>query len=286
MGPNVVEYVGKPGHWTCTGAALETTKKHSEPAEITFFSMPYSDTSQRVWTALEYLEIPYQYYGTNTRLRPPELIAISPRCLVPALRLNQFSPPSGLHESTAIIEYLNELSSTKGNNKSLFPPLEFSLSRALIRIQGDVIIRSIFPAFYRYIQCQEADLQASLLQEFLDGIERLIQLFQRAENEREDGAPKIGMWQEEGTLSFADVLVVPTLFRSKLVLGHYRNFSFDPLLAKYPRFQGYLDRLLGHPAFKATCNTDDVLLDCYEMFAFNLCRNQRATAVIEGRELP
>ncbi|KAF8318237.1 glutathione S-transferase [Clavulina sp. PMI_390] len=286
MAPNTVAYAGRPCHWECTGAALETTKKHADPADITFLAMPFSSFSQRVWTALEYLEIPYQVRAINLFEPPKDLFILSPKGLVPALQLGNTSPPRGLNESLVILEYINELSATKGNKKSLLPPPEYTWSRALIRLQADLISRTILPCFYRYVQCQEPSNQVQLLKEFLDGMEKLLQLFDRAEKEREENAPKFGLWQGGGSLSLADVLIVPWLHRGNVVLKHYRDFSWSILYPAYPRFETYLDRLLSLPAFQATCSTNEVLLDSYEMYAFNCCPSQIAKAINKGRELP
>lgn len=40
--------------------------------------------------------------------KPKELLEVSPRGLVPGLRLNNFNPPRSLNESTVIMEYLEE----------------------------------------------------------------------------------------------------------------------------------------------------------------------------------
>lgn len=42
--------------------------------------------------------------------KPAELLEISPKGLVPAIKLNGFHPPRALHESTVILEYLEEYS--------------------------------------------------------------------------------------------------------------------------------------------------------------------------------
>ena len=84
----------------------------------------------------------------------------------------------------------------------------------MIRLQCDHISRNIIPAFYRYLQAQEMDAQIEGGKEFLDGIETLIQLFERAENESE--AKECGLWNESGALSLADVLVAPCTFYRRL----------------------------------------------------------------------
>ena len=40
--------------------------------------------------------------------KPKELLEVSPKGLVPGLRLNQFDPPKALNESTVILEYAEE----------------------------------------------------------------------------------------------------------------------------------------------------------------------------------
>lgn len=50
------------------------------------------------------------------------------------------------------------------------------------------------------------------------------------------------------------------LFRAKVVLTHYRGFQ----MPHGERFDGWLERLFGHPSFKATCSTEQLYLDSYE----------------------
>lgn len=50
---------GKHYHRECTGTALETVKGHESVQDITFFGACFCPFVQRVWAALEYLEIPY-----------------------------------------------------------------------------------------------------------------------------------------------------------------------------------------------------------------------------------
>ncbi|KAF8318239.1 hypothetical protein DL93DRAFT_442882 [Clavulina sp. PMI_390] len=215
-----------------------------------------------------------------------EFLALSPKGLLPALRLNDFSPPRGLNESLVILDYLNDLSATKGNKKTLLPPVEFTWSRALLRLQADLISRTLVPTYFRYLQSQDPAIQEQHRLEIIDGIEKLIRLFERAEQEREDEAPKFGLWEEEGLLSLPDILLAPWVFRARITLKHYRGFSFSPVFASHPRFEGYVDRLMGHPAFKATCSTDDVCLDSAASYAANRSPSQIAAAINRGREIP
>jgi len=47
-----------------------------------------------------------------TKPKPKELLEVSPKGLVPGLKLNNYDPPRALHESTVIIDYLEEYIST------------------------------------------------------------------------------------------------------------------------------------------------------------------------------
>ena len=40
--------------------------------------------------------------------KPKELVELSPKGLVPALRLNKYTPPRALNESTVILDFLEE----------------------------------------------------------------------------------------------------------------------------------------------------------------------------------
>lgn len=52
------------------------------------------------------------------------------------------------------------------------------------------------------------------------------------------------------------------MYRAQLVLKHYRGFEFP----QGDKFNAWLRRLFTHPAFVATCSTDDLYLDSYERF--------------------
>ncbi|KAI6003141.1 glutathione S-transferase [Pisolithus albus] len=258
-----------------TGAAFDTVQRHATDQDITLFSGCFCPFTQRVWVALEYLEIPYKVCEVNPFKKPPELLELSPKGLVPALRLNNYSPPRALNESSVILEYLEDLASMS-TKRSLLPPLSEPYARALVRLQADYVNRTLFPAFYRYLEAQDPDAQIAGRKEFLDAIETLVGLFERAE--REVGGT--GLWKEGGELGLADLLVGPFLLRATNILKHYRGFE----LPRGPKFDRWLNRLLEHPAFKCTCSTDELYLDTYELYAFNRTNmTQAANAINTGR---
>ncbi|KAG0694000.1 thioredoxin-like protein [Suillus ampliporus] len=208
---------GKVYHRECTGPALETVQQHAHDQDITLFAGCFCPFVQRVWAALEYLQIPYKRHEVDPYQKPQELLNVLPKGLVPALMLNAFNPPRTLNESTVILDFLEDIAS-KSTHRSLFPPDPYA--KALVRLQSDHINRTLVPAFYRYLQAQDPEAQISGGKEFHVAIQSLVELFERAE--REVGGT--GLWIEGGNLGWADVVVGPCgIFRATNVLKHYRE---------------------------------------------------------------
>ncbi|KAI0711593.1 glutathione S-transferase C-terminal-like protein [Earliella scabrosa] len=277
---------GRSYYLQCTGDALETAKAHSHQAEgITLFGSCFCPFVQRVWVTLEHIGFDYTVNEVDPYKKPAELLELSPKGLVPALRLNTLDPPKALNESTVIMDFLEELaaSNTKRashTTESLFPPLSDPYARALVRLQADNVNRSLVPAFYRYLQAQDEAKQIEGAKGFIDAINGLVKLFERAERE---GYTAYGLWFEKGSLSYADVMAAPWLFRATNVLRHYRGF----VLPEGERFRAYIERILEHPAFKRTCSTEQLYLDSYERYAFNRPNtSQVANAINNGTVLP
>ncbi|KAF7302001.1 Glutathione transferase [Mycena indigotica] len=293
----------KKFHCACTGLALETAQSHSAAQDITLFASCFSPFAQRVWTAMEYLGIPYQYcrnllawINSSYHLtldevdmrKRSDLLEISPKGLVPALKLNDHTPVRGLHESTVILEFLEELA-CQSNGLSLLPKDPYA--RALVRLQCDHINQIIVPSFYRFLQlAQDESAQVTAAQDFRQALETLIGLLERAENDAlcegdtEMGEPTgLGLWNNCGAMNLTDVMVAPYLFRATNVLKYYRAFQ----LPEGVKFKAWTTRLLEHPAFKVTCSTEQLYLDSYERYAFNRPNiSQVGNAINSGKPLP
>jgi len=270
---------GKSYHLACTGEALETANAHSASADITLFGSCFCPFVQRAWVALEYLGIEYHYYEVDPYKKPAELLEVSPKGLVPALKLHTYNPPKAINESTVILEFLEDLASTT-TKQSLLPPVSEPYARALVRLQADHINRTLVPAFYRYLQAQDEDKQVEGAKEFVDALSGLVALFERAEKE---SPSNIGSWKGGNDLSLADVMAGPWIFRATNVLLHYRGFT----LPKGERFNAYVNRLVNHPAFEKTCSTEQLYLDSYERYAHNRPNtSQVANAINSGKGLP
>jgi glutathione S-transferase len=152
-----------------------------------------------------------------------------------------------------------------------------------VRLQADHISRALVPAFYRFLQAQDSDAQATGAQEFAGALEHRACLLERGEREiAAKRGPGSGLWHEDGEMNWTDVIAGPCesfcvilliiavwiyvggkqkgLFRASNVLKHYRAFELPP----DSKIRGWLDRLVAHPAFRATCSTEQLYLDSYE----------------------
>ncbi|KZT39417.1 hypothetical protein SISSUDRAFT_1045579 [Sistotremastrum suecicum HHB10207 ss-3] len=279
---------GKSYRNECTGDALVTVNAHSRDEAITLFGACFCPFVQRVWIAFEYLQIPYKVREVDPYKKPKSLLELSPKGLVPALRLETFDPPRALNESTVILEFLEDTALSSGKN-TLLPPSSAPYPRARIRLISDHINRTLIPSFYRFLQTSSntPDSDEKLVEngkEYRESLEGLGEMMQKAEK---DGVEGLGMWKEGGEIGWTDVMVGPWLFRSTNVLAHYRSFDLLPPSAENSKFAAWIDRLFAHPAFKATCSTEDLYIDSYERYAWNRPNtSQVANAINSGRGLP
>ncbi|KAJ6561544.1 hypothetical protein DFH09DRAFT_1247716 [Mycena vulgaris] len=164
-------------------------------------------------------------------------------------------------------------------------------ARALVRLQCDHISRAIIPAFYRFLQAQEEEAQIECGKDFRAGLDGLIAMFERAEREivQSGGAAGVGeqralgaVWLENGDLNLTDVRqTVSILSLFTPLLGLFRASNFPP------GSTAYLDRLFNHPAFNATCSTEELYFDSYQRYAQNRPNtSQVANAINSGKPLP
>ncbi|KAH0834781.1 glutathione S-transferase [Lanmaoa asiatica] len=263
----------------CTGEALQTAQRHVADEDITLFAGWFCPFVQRPWVALEYLGIPYKYYEVDPYKKPKELLELSPKGLVPALKLNNYNPPRALNESTVIMDFLEEcvfslfmlphlgiilhthvllpcsLASTS-TKRTLFPPTSDPYARALVHLQADHINRTLIPAFYRYLRARGPVMQAVAGNEFKATIDTLVELFERADEE----VGGTGLWKEGGELGWADVMVGPWMFRATILPEPHRGIK----MPEGAKFNAWLKRLLEHPSFKGTCSMDEFYFESYE----------------------
>ncbi|KAG9019029.1 hypothetical protein FRB90_007201 [Tulasnella sp. 427] len=259
---------------SCTGRALDTVNAHQDEAEITMFGANFCPFVQRVWVTLEYKKIPYRYVECDPYKKPKELLDLNPKGLVPALKLLN---GKSLAESTVIMEYLEEAYSPPnapdGQHPLVLPPLSDPYGRARARLEADKINRTFVPAFYRFLQAQETAKQIQFGKEFFDGLEA----FAKAMDPE-------GPFFSGSELGFVDIMIAPWAYRVNNVLKHYRGFELPPNKGRYEK---WADAVFSHPAFLATCSTEDLYIDSYARYAENRPgTSQVADAINSGRGLP
>jgi len=252
---------------------LKTAEAHSEDEDIVMFGANFCPFVQRVWVTLEYKKIPYKYSECDPYKKPKELMEPNPKGLVPTLKL---TGGRSLGESTVIMEYLEEAFSPPnvdpGLHPSLLPPLSDPYARARARFVADHLNRTVIPGFYRYLQAQDPEKQIEHGKGFL---EELISFTKEMHPE--------GPFFGGKDLGWVDVMIGPWAFRAESVLKHYRGF----MLPRERRYKTWADAVFSHPAFAATCSTDDLYLDSYARYAENRPNtSQLADAINNGCGLP
>ena len=83
-------------------------------------------------------------------------------------------------------------------------------ARALVRLQCDHVNRSVVPSFYRYLQAQTDDAIVTGAKEYLESLQGLTALLERAE--REIGGVACGLWAESGELGLLDAMAGPCTY--------------------------------------------------------------------------
>ena len=178
----------KTYHKEATGEALKTAKAHSAEHDLKLYGSCFCPFVHRVWISLEHKGLDYQYVEVDVYRKPKLLLDINPRGLVPALRHGDW----GSYESTVLMEYLEDL-----NEGEALLPKDPKL-RASSRLWSDHINRHIIPAFYRYLQAQDADDQVKYAGEFREQISKLV-----------DAANPKGPFFLGNDMSFVDVQIAP-----------------------------------------------------------------------------
>ncbi|KAF2092976.1 hypothetical protein NA57DRAFT_81657 [Rhizodiscina lignyota] len=230
-------------HKKATGPALETVKLHSQDDVLKLFGSCFCPFVQRVWISLEAKKIAYQYIEVDPYSKPKSLLEINPRGLVPALRHGDW----GCYESSVLMEYLEDLN--VGN--PLLPP--DPKSRALCRLWSDHINRHIIPAFYRYLQEQDANKQVDYALELKAEIDKLV-----------EAASPQGPLFLGPDLSFVDVQLAPWMLRLRRVLSPYRGWPQPDPGSRWGR---WIEAMENEPSVRATTSTDELYLDSYERYA-------------------
>ncbi|KAI2088477.1 hypothetical protein LOZ36_002250 [Ophidiomyces ophidiicola] len=270
----------KTYHKKASGYAWLTVNKHKRESDLKLYGSCFCPFVQRVWIALEVKGIPYQYIEVDPYKKPQSLLDVNPRGLVPAIRHGDW----GCHESTVLLEYVEELDT----RISLLPPQQPQL-RAHCRLWADhvgvsllffrqpltlqQINRNLIPCFYRLLQEQELEKQIRYTEELKDHIAKLV-----------DASHATGPFFLGQSISFVDIQFAPWMLRLSRVLKPYRGWP-DP--EKGSRWAKWVDAMEADDQVMATTSSDELYLDNYQRYAENRPdTSMLATAINTGRPLP
>ncbi|KIW06987.1 uncharacterized protein PV09_02645 [Verruconis gallopava] len=253
----------KTYHTKATGPALGTVKKHSKDHPLKLYGSCFCPFVQRVWIALEYKKLDYQYIEIDPYKKPDWYLKLNPRGLVPTLQDGDWC----CYESTVLMEYLEDIN----QGKPLLP--SDPKKRAHSRLWSDHINRKIVPRFYSYLIAQETSKQIEEAAGLKNEIEKLV-----------NAADAEGPFFLGPELSFVDVQVAPWVIRLNKVLKPYRGW---PDVDKDSRWGKWVVAIEADPFVKATTSGDELYLDSYERYAENRPNtSQVADAINSGKGLP
>ncbi|CAO2650718.1 Nn.00g020100.m01.CDS01 [Neocucurbitaria sp. VM-36] len=236
----------KTYHKKATGNALTTVKNHSKDDDLKLYGSCFCPFVQRVWISLEHKQIPYQYIEVDPYKKPQSLLDVNPRGLVPALR---HGPTWSTHESTVIMEYLEDLNT----GPPLLPP--DARTRATSRLWSDHVNRNVIPWFYKLLQAQDQNDQIEHAKELRDQISKLV-----------DAADPTGPFFLGSQISFVDVQIAPWMIRLRRVLAPYRGW---PEAEEGSRWKKWVDAIEGDRSVRMTTSTDELYVESYERYAEN-----------------
>jgi glutathione S-transferase len=189
----------------------------------------YSSWSLRAWIAFRHLGVPFEerripLYQPQSRA---EILKYSAAGKVPAL----VDGPLTVHESIAILEYLNE---THAQDRLL--PRDVP-TRARIR-SVSAEMHAGFPNLRQNLPMNLARSPAPLALDDATRAEtlRILSLWESLRVEFKDGGPYLF-----GAFSMADCMYLPVATR-------FHTYMLD--LTAYPRARGYYESLMGLPAFQ------------------------------------
>jgi len=257
-----------------TGLALETVNAHSEDQnqDLRAFFSWFCPFVQRVWIALEEKNIPYQYHEINPYKKEEHFMRVNPLGLVPAVEIKG---KATLWESLVLLEYLED---AYPNASPLLP--KDAIGRAKVRLWVDHVSKKVIPAFYTFLQAQDAAGQDEGKKKLLDGLEKFVKAMSPSSS---------GPYFFGGQFTIADIVLIPWVLRFSSVMKRYRNFELPTSGGEgdvWTRFKQWEDAVLNRESVKRTSSQEDKYFDVYKRYAENTTQSEVAKATRAGQPLP
>lgn len=207
-----------------SGWAAKVVQSHNTPQPYTLYGGWFCPFVQRSWIVLEEKKVPYRYVEINPYNKTPELLAVNPRGLIPALAVPPGVDDNGdqkkrlpLYESTVICEYLEE-EFPQYEDHPLLP--RDTYERAQCRLWIDHICGKIVPGWYKLMQ--HTPDKAYSLKDARQNLHKAVLLFAKAMAPFDDGKEQPGPWFLGEVFSMVDVMLAPWAVRMWLI-DHYKD---------------------------------------------------------------
>jgi len=251
-------------HPVATGPAAEIVASHQAPQSLEFYSGWFCPFVQRAWIALEEGKLPYQYKEVNPYKKEPSYLAINPKGLVPSLVDNG----KILYESSIIVEYLSDQ-----YNLGLLPSDPYERAKGKLVI--DIINKKIIPAYFRVLQSQEPDQQASARADFIAGLKEFA-----GKLPKDDGPFYNGK-----NFGFVDIELVPWALRL-YILEKHRGLEIPDNDEVWTRFREWVDAVKKRDSVWRTRSEDQYYEQIYSRYLNNTAMSLAAQATRFGRIIP
>ena len=198
--------------------------------------------AQRTWIAFLEKGVSFEIIETNPYDKPPDLLAVNPRGLVPAI----VHKHKCIYESTVCLEYIEEVFL---GGSPLLPDDPYE--RAYVRMWGDFIGKKIVPTMYRLLKLsdQTLEIESELLNNFAE-------LSAAMSDE--------GLYFMGKHFGYADIMLVPFTLRL-YILKHFRGFEI-PDTEEYAKLKKWMDVCHSHKSVVPTLVDSDKLLTFHGMF--------------------
>jgi glutathione S-transferase len=220
----------------------------SSTGALEFFTSDMCPYAQRVWIALEELQMPYNKTAIDLRDKPAWYTeSINPLGKVPAVRL-----PSDGQVWVESLEINRQLVRTfDPDHTSGLLPADASAA-AEVEQWHEHLDKRLSPAFFTALmdKSEAKEDAAKKRQELSDALryyeEKLVGPFLCGE-----------------AFTLADIAAIPFFERLALAMPHY--CGYDPL-EPYPRVRGWMERVMARRSVAATLRPPDELIKLYGMF--------------------
>ena len=238
--------------------------------KITLYTSWFCPFAQRTWMTLVHKNIKFNHKEVDPYSKPPELVAVNPHSLVPALD----DDGHNVYESLITMEYLEDAYP----QEPILP--KSATGKATARIWADYCHKKLVPVFYRMLQRQEECDREAARKEMLEHIRVLSKTMTELSN------GPFFMGEEFG---FVDITLSPWIERL-YILKHFRGFevpgSVNDVDSEFHRFHKWWQAVRSVRAFQATlCNRDE-LLQTYQRYADNSAQSKVAKAIRNGGPMP